>query len=86
MQKSTNLQDLFLLRARRSRANVTVFLVNGYQIRGQITGFDAFVVVLMSESKQQVIYKHAISTIIPERMVDLTREEVSAPPSAPPIR
>ena len=86
MQKSTNLQDLFLLRARRSRANVTVFLVNGYQIRGQITGFDSFVVVLMSESKQQVIYKHAISTIIPERMVDLTREEAPAPPSAPPIR
>ena len=86
MQKSTNLQDLFLLRARRSRANVTVFLVNGYQIRGQIAGFDSFVVVLMSESKQQVIYKHAISTIIPERMVDLTREEVPASPSAPPIR
>lgn len=86
MQKSTNLQDLFLLRARRSRANVTVFLVNGYQIRGQITGFDSFVVVLMSESKQQVIYKHAISTIIPERMVDLTREEVPASPLTPPIR
>lgn len=86
MQKSTNLQDLFLLRARRSRANVTVFLVNGYQIRGQIAGFDSFVVVLMSESKQQVIYKHAISTIIPERMVDLTREEVPASPPTPPIR
>ena len=53
MQKSTNLQDLFLLRARRSRANVTVFLVNGYQIRGQITGFDSFVVVLMSESNSR---------------------------------
>ena len=71
MAKSTNLQDLFLLRARRSRANVTVFLMNGYQIRGQIAGFDSFVVVLMSESKQQVIYKHAISTIIPERPISL---------------
>lgn len=78
MAKSTNLQDLFLLRARRSRANVTVFLMNGYQIRGQIAGFDSFVVVLMSESKQQVIYKHAISTIIPERAVDLCREEAGA--------
>ena len=86
MQKSTNLQDLFLLRVRRARANVTVFLMNGYQIRGQITGFDSFVVVLMSESKQQVIYKHAISTIIPERMVDLSREEPSLPNGTPPIR
>ena len=45
--------------------------MNGYQIRGQITGFDAFVVVVHSEGKQQIIYKHAISTIIPERPVDL---------------
>ena len=74
MQKTANLQDLFLLRARRTRANVTVFLVNGYQIRGRITGFDAFVVVVFSEGKQQVIYKHAISTVIPEQPVDLTPE------------
>ena len=71
MQKTNNLQELFLLRARSTRANVTVFLMNGYQIRGQITGFDAFVVVGHSEGKQQIIYKHAISTIIPERPVDL---------------
>ena len=74
MQKTNNLQDLFLLRARSARANVTVFLMNGYQIRGQITGFDAFVVVVYSEGKQQIIYKHAISTIIPERPVDLRPE------------
>ena len=72
MQKNTNLQDLFLLRARKTRANVTMFLMNGYQLRGQIAGFDPFVVVLMTEGKQQVIYKHAISTITPERPVDLT--------------
>ena len=71
MQKTNNLQELFLLRARSTRANVTVFLMNGYQIRGQITGFDAFVVAVHSEGKQQIIYKHAISTIIPERPVDL---------------
>lgn len=75
MQKTNNLQDLFLLRARSARTNVTVFLMNGYQIRGQITGFDAFVVVVSSEGKQQVIYKHAISTIIPERPVDLRPDE-----------
>ena len=71
MQKTSNLQDLFLLRARKSRANVTVILVNGYQLRGQITGFDAFVVVVMTDAKQQVIYKHAISTIVPERPIPL---------------
>ena len=71
MQKTNNLQELFLLRARSTRANVTVFLMNGYQIRGQIAGFDAFVVVVHSEGKQQIIYKHAISTIVPERPVPL---------------
>ena len=63
MQKTNNLQDLFLLRARKSHASLTVFLMNGYQLRGQITGYDAFVVVLMTGDKQQVIYKHAISTM-----------------------
>ena len=72
MQKSTfNLQDTFLTRVRRSRLGVTVFLVNGYQLRGVVTGFDAFTVVVNSDGRQQVIYKHAISTIVPERPVDL---------------
>ena len=75
MQKTPNLQDLVLLRARRTRANVTAFLMNGYQLKGQIVGYDAFVVVLMTGDKQQVIYKHAISTIVPERAIPLDREE-----------
>ena len=74
MQKTNNMQDLFLLRARKTRAAVTVFLMNGYQLRGQITGYDAFVVVLMTGDKQQVIYKHAISTIVPERAISLEAE------------
>ena len=78
MKNTNNLQELFLLRARSTRANVTVFLMNGYQIRGQIAGFDAFVVVVHSEGKQQIIYKHAISTIIPERPVDLRPTPLSA--------
>ena len=78
MSKNTNLQDLFLTRARKERRNVTVFLVNGYQLRGQITGFDPFVVVLTTDGKQQVIYKHAISTVVPEQPVDLReRDEAS---------
>lgn len=72
MQK--NIQDLFLSRIRRSKTNVTMFLMNGYQLRGTVAGFDQFVVVLMSDGKQQVIYKHAISTITPERPVSLEEE------------
>ena len=71
MQKKVNLQDLFLLRAREDRLNVTVFLMNGFQMRGIITGYDPFVVVLDSDGRQQVIYKHAISTIVPERPLPL---------------
>ena len=66
-----NLQDIFLLRARREQVPVTMFLMNGFQMRGTITGFDAFVVILESDGKQQVIYKHAISTIAPQRAVEL---------------
>ena len=75
MQTKANLQDLFLLRARRDKTPVTMFLMNGFQMRGTITGFDAFVVILDSEGRQQVIYKHAISTIAPARSVALTEEE-----------
>ena len=70
-----NLQDLFLTRARRDRVPVTLFLLNGFQLRGILTGVDAFVVVLDSEGRQQVIYKHAISTIAPIRPVDLTEAD-----------
>mgnify|MGYP004646072493 FL=1 len=74
MQGKTNLQELFLTRARRDRVPSTLFLMNGFQMRGVITGFDAFVVILDSDGKQQVIYKHAISTIMPVRSVDLSEE------------
>ena len=74
MQKKINLQDLFLLRLRQERLPVTVFLMNGFQMRGIITGYDPFVVVLDSEGRQQIIYKHAISTIAPLRPVDLSEE------------
>ena len=74
MQTRANLQDIFLTKARRDRVPVTMFLMNGFQLRGTITGFDAFVVVLDSDGRQQVIYKHAISTIAPTRTVDLTGE------------
>ena len=75
MVTKANLQELFLLRARRESVPVTLFLMNGFQMRGVITGFDAFVVVLDSDGRQQVIYKHAISTITPARPIDCRQEE-----------
>lgn len=72
MSKSNELQDLYLSRARRAQEPVTMFLMNGFQMRGVITGFDPFVVVLESDGKQQIIYKHAISTIVASHPIDLT--------------
>ena len=74
MQKTNNLQEIFLIRARKQNIPVTMFLVNGFQLRGTITGFDCFVVILDSEGRQQVIYKHAISTIAPLRPVELRED------------
>ena len=78
MQKVNNLQDIFLTKARKESVPVTLFLVNGFQLRGIITGFDCFVVVLDSEGRQQVIYKHAISTIAHIRPVELRENEEGA--------
>ena len=75
MKKNTNLQDAFLTLARRQDVPLTVFLVNGFQMRGVVRGFDPFTVVLESEGKQQLIYKHAISTIAPLRNIDLRGAE-----------
>ena len=71
MQKVNNLQEIFLSQVRRERRSVTMFLMNGFQMRGYVTGFDAFTVILTTDGKQQVVYKHAISTIVPERPVPL---------------
>ena len=73
MKKIANLQDLFLLSARRNRVSVTIFLVNGFQMRGIITGFDQFVILLQSDGRQQMIYKHAVSTMTPAVPVHLTQ-------------
>jgi len=65
MSDAINLQDAILKECRRDKAPVTLFLMNGFQLRGIITGFDSFVVVLVSDGRQQMIYKHAISTLAP---------------------
>ena len=67
MSEQINLQDAILNEVRREKIPVTLFLMNGFQLRGVITGFDSFVVVLVTDGKQQMIYKHAISTLAPIR-------------------
>ncbi len=67
MAENNNLQEAILQEVRRDRVPVTLFLMNGFQLRGVITGFDNFVVVLVTDGRQQMIYKHAISTLAPIR-------------------
>ncbi|MBC8590536.1 RNA chaperone Hfq [Wansuia hejianensis] len=71
MGQYTNLQDLFLNKARKEKINLTIFLVNGYQIRGKVKGFDNYTVILDIDHKQQMVYKHAISTIVPDINIEL---------------
>lgn len=70
MKNNVNLQDVFLNQCRKDQILITVFLISGYQIRGMVKGFDNYTLVLDSDGKQQMIYKHAISTIIPSKHVD----------------
>ena len=67
MSDAVNLQDAILKEVRRDKVPVTLFLMNGFQLRGIVTGYDSFVVVLVSDGKQQMIYQHAISTLAPIR-------------------
>ena len=70
-----NLQDGFLNQVRKDATPVTIFLINGFQLRGLVRGFDNFTVILDNEGKQELVYKHAISTIIPAKPVtDLSSE------------
>ena len=73
--KEYNYQDSFLARARESRTPVTMFLINGFQMRGTIEGFDVFTVLLLSEGRQSLIFKHAISTVIPLQNLHLQDKE-----------
>lgn len=65
MTRPENLQDRFLNQARKDRTMLTLFLMNGFQLRGTIVSFDQFAVLVLSEGRQNLIYKHAISTIQP---------------------
>lgn len=74
MKQSVNIQDQFLNHLRKENVAVTVFLTNGFQIRGFVRGFDNFTVLLETEGKQQLVFKHAISTFAPVRNVPIEIE------------
>lgn len=77
MNKNLNLQDVFLNCARKEKIQVTIFLKNGFQFKGLVKGFDAFTIVLDCEGKQNLVYKHAVSTIVPARPISLLDSEMT---------
>ena len=77
MKQPINIQDTFLNQLRKENIPVTVYLTNGFQIRGQIKAFDNFTIIIDSEGKQQMVYKHAISTFTPLRNVSLQQADTS---------
>ncbi|MCY6372541.1 RNA chaperone Hfq [Clostridium ganghwense] len=76
MNKSlNNLQDLFLNNARKKSLPVTIYLTNGFHLKGNVKGFDNFTVILDNEGKQMMIYKHAISTIVPVKPILFVQDD-----------
>ncbi|HHV78226.1 MAG TPA: RNA chaperone Hfq [Firmicutes bacterium] len=75
-----NLQDSFLNQVRKDNVPLTIYLINGFQLRGTVKGFDNFTVVLDNDGKQLLVYKHAISTITPARPVNLIAGEAVKEP------
>lgn len=74
-KNNINLQDVFLNQVRKEHIAVTIYLTNGFQLKGIVRGFDNFTVVLDSDGRQQLVYKHAISTISPMKIVNLIFNE-----------
>ncbi|MDI9475904.1 MAG: RNA chaperone Hfq [Natronincolaceae bacterium] len=70
MKGNINLQDIFLNQVRKENVLITIYLINGFQLRGMVKGFDNYTIVLESDGKQQLIYKHAISTISPNIQIN----------------
>ncbi len=74
MKSALNLQDIFLNEVRKDHISIVIFLISGYQIKGFVKGFDNYTIVMDSDGKQQMIYKHAISTIIPSKSINFNRK------------
>ncbi len=71
MGKVQNLQDVFLNAVRKEKVEVTVFLTNGFQFKGIVKSFDSYTIMLEAEGKEQLVFKHAVSTIVPRKSVEL---------------
>ncbi|QHS22332.1 RNA chaperone Hfq [Virgibacillus sp. MSP4-1] len=74
MAQTVNIQDQFLNQIRKEHVPVTLFLTNGFQLKGVVKSFDNFTVLLETDGKQQLIFKHAISTFAPSKQVNLEKE------------
>ncbi len=77
VNKGINLQDSFLNQVRKENIPVIIYLVNGFQLKGAVRGFDNFTVILENDNKQQLVYKHAISTITPLQSMQIMAPERS---------
>ena len=75
MNKTLNLQDVFLNQARKEKILVTIFLTNGFQFKGIVKGFDSYTVILDCEGKQQLVFKHAMSTIVPTKPIAILDDQ-----------
>ena len=75
MNKTMNLQDVFLNQCRKDKIAVTIFLTNGFQFKGVVKGFDSYIVILECEGKQELVFKHAISTIVPVKPISILDAE-----------
>lgn len=75
-KQQNNLQDIFLNSARKNRIPVVIYLTNGFQLKGTVKGFDSFTVVLDSDGKQMLVYKHAITTVTPAKPILFTENEI----------
>jgi host factor-I protein len=76
MSTKNNIQDQLLNTARKDKIDLTIYLLNGVPLKGRVVSFDNFTIVLENESKQNLVYKHAISTIIPAKPIRLHTEEL----------
>lgn len=75
VKQQNNLQDIFLNGARKNKISVIIYLTNGFQLKGYVKGFDSFTVILDSEGKQILVYKHAITTITPAKSILFSNQE-----------
>lgn len=78
MKNNVPLQDAYLQAMKRENAPVTIYLRNGYQLRGHVRGFDSFTIILEYDNKPHLVYKHAVSTVSPQTPVQFTGHDLAA--------